>query len=150
MGYRPLHSSQIHQETMLFSIQILQSKHNFACLRLVKSPVSKSAAAYKFLRQQRGNYQLLQHRERHPDICKVLSLTFQRFPHSKQRTKVVIGSSALRVCSCVYVVFRLPHFAHLNSAVSVPWFLATCASRMLSLAHSWRNFFISSLAISYT
>ena len=31
----------------------------------------------------------------------IFSHTFQRFPHSKQSTKVVIGSSALRVCSCV-------------------------------------------------
>lgn len=26
--------------------------------------------------------------------------TFQRFPHSLQTTKVVIGSSELRVCTC--------------------------------------------------
>lgn len=35
-----------------------------------------------------------------PVGAKRRSLTFQRFPHSLHRTNVVIGSSALRVCTC--------------------------------------------------
>lgn len=37
---------------------------------------------------------------RHPPPEKACPPTFQRFPHSLQTTKVVMGSSELRVCTC--------------------------------------------------
>lgn len=37
---------------------------------------------------------------RHPSSEKARPPTFQRFPHSLQTTKVVMGSSELRVCTC--------------------------------------------------
>lgn len=37
---------------------------------------------------------------RHPHPEKAHPPTFQRFPHSLQTTKVVMGSSELRVCTC--------------------------------------------------
>lgn len=45
---------------------------------------------------------------------------FQRLPHSRQNTNVVMGSSEDLVWSCVYVQFFFPHFPHLNMSEGVP------------------------------
>ena len=70
------------------------------------------------------------------------------FPHSLHITKVVIGSSADRVWSWLYVQFLLPHLPHFISEHFVPSTCANCASLMPSLINASRCFFTSSEAIS--
>lgn len=101
--------------------------------------------------------------------------TFQRFPHSLHSTNVVMGSSALRVCTWgraaagqwrpsgvpqtkvpwgpgltwLYVQFFFLHLPHWKRSVTVPPVLAIWCSRMASWVMAFRSFFSSSLAISY-
>ena len=73
---------------------------------------------------------------------------FQRLPQWLQNTKVVIGSSADRVCTWLYVHLRIRHFPHCRRSVSVPPLVAIWLSLMASLDSLSRSSFISLLAIS--